>query len=198
MLKIHGDARTGNGYKVRLLLRVLGREHQWIAGDSLGGEPRSAVDPAGAEEPMLELEDGSRLWGGNAILNRLAAGSALLPREAHLRTQVLQWQCFERYSHEPYIIARARSLQVSPDSPPSRREHHQACHARGHEALKLMEQQLRRTSYLVGEDYTIADIALYASTHVAQEGGFDLGAYPAIRAWLQRVASHPRHIGMHD
>ncbi|MEX6503297.1 glutathione S-transferase family protein [Pseudomonas zhanjiangensis] len=197
MLKVYGDYRSGNGYKVRLLLQVLGREHRWIAGDGLGGEPHRTNDLAGAEEPVVELECGSCLRGANAILNRLAAGSALLPRVPYLRTQVLQWQFFEQYSHEPNV-ALARFIQLYQGLPEARREEYAACKARGYKALKVMEQQLRRTPYLVGDDYSIADIALYAYTHVAHQGGFDLGAYPAICAWLQRVARHPRHIDMHD
>jgi glutathione S-transferase len=82
--------------------------------------------------------------------------------------------------------------------PEARLDEYQVCHVRGHKALKVMEQQLQRTAYLVGEQYSIADIALYAYTHVADQGGFDLGDYPAIRAWMDRVASHPRHVGMFD
>ncbi|MNQ55979.1 Disulfide-bond oxidoreductase YfcG [compost metagenome] len=90
----------------------------------------------------------------------------------------------------------ARFIQLYQGQPEARRKEYEECHIRGHKALKVMEQQLQRTSYLVGEQYSIADIALYAYTHVADEGGFDLGPYPSIRTWLDRVASHPRHVGM--
>ncbi|MCY1552457.1 hypothetical protein D9M68_888530 [compost metagenome] len=92
----------------------------------------------------------------------------------------------------------ARFIQLYQGLPEERRAEYEVCHKRGHKALRVMEQQLQSTPYLVGDRYTIADIALYAYTHVAHEGGFDLGGYPAIQAWLQRVASHPRHVGMLD
>jgi glutathione S-transferase len=143
----------------------------------------------------LELEDGTFLWESNAILNFLADGSAFIPTEPRLRTQMLQWQFFEQYSHEPYV-AVARFIQLYQGLPEARRAEYEECHVRGHKAFKVMEQQLQRTPYLVGEQYTLADIALYAYTHVADEGGFDLSAYPAINAWLDRVASHPQHVSM--
>ena len=147
--------------------------------------------------PVLELEDGSCLWESNAILNYLAEGSEFLPTDPRLRTQVLQWQFFEQYSHEPFI-AVARYIKVYLGMPEERREEYEAKQLDGYHALNVMEQQLLRTPYLVGDHYSIADVALYAYTHVAEEGGFDLGGYPAIRQWLQRVASHPRHVGMYD
>ncbi len=117
--------------------------------------------------------------------------------EPRLRTQVLQWQFFEQYSHEPYV-AVARFIQLYQGLPAERQKEYEECHVRGYKALKVMELQLSRTPYLVGEHYSIADIALYAYTHVADEGGFDLTPYPAVRGWLERVASHPRHVGMLD
>ncbi|MES2818952.1 MAG: glutathione S-transferase family protein [Pseudomonadota bacterium] len=198
MYKVYGDYRSGNCYKVKLMLHLLGLSSKWVAVDILKGETQTpaflAMNPNG-KIPVLQFEDGGCLWESNAILNFLAEGSAFLPSEPRLRTQVLQWQFFEQYSHEPYI-AVARFIQLYQGLPEARREEYLACQARGHKALKVMEQQLERTPYLVGEQYSIADIALYAYTHVAHEGGFDLEAYPAIRAWLARVAEHPRHVGM--
>jgi glutathione S-transferase len=110
---------------------------------------------------------------------------------------VLQWQFFEQYSHEPYI-AVARFIRLYLDLPEERRAEYEAKRAGGYRALDVMEQQLQHTPFLVGERYSIADITLYAYTHVADEGGFELDAYPAIRGWLRRVASHPRHVGMLD
>ncbi|PYC21045.1 glutathione S-transferase [Aquipseudomonas alcaligenes] len=200
MLKVYGDYRSGNCYKVKLMLHLLGREYQWLPVDILKGETQTeaflAKNPNG-KIPVLELEDGTCLWESNAILNFLADGSAFIPSEPRLRTQMLQWQFFEQYSHEPYV-AVARFIQLYLGLPEARREEYEVCQVRGRKALKVMEQQLQRTPYLVGEQYTIADIALYAYTHVAHEGGFDLSAYPAIQAWLARVASHPRHVGMFD
>ena len=198
MLKVYGDYRSGNCYKVKLMLHLLGREYEWLPVDILKGETQTeaflAKNPNG-KIPVLELEDGTCLWESNAILNFLADGSAFIPSEPRLRTQMLQWQFFEQYSHEPYV-AVARFIQLYLGLPEARREEYEVCQVRGRKALKVMEQQLQRTPYLVGEQYTIADIALYAYTHVAHEGGFDLSGYPAINAWLARIASHPRHVTM--
>ena len=198
MLKVYGDYRSGNCYKVKLMLHLLGREYEWLPVDILKGETQTeaflAKNPNG-KIPVLELEDGTFLWESNAILNFLADGSEFIPNEPRLRTQMLQWQFFEQYSHEPYV-AVARFIQLYQGMPEARREEYEVCHVRGHKAFRVMEQQLQRTPYLVGEQYTLADIALYAYTHVAHEGGFDLSGYPAINAWLARVASHPRHVTM--
>nr|WP_286945712.1 glutathione S-transferase family protein [Pseudomonas sp. UBA6718] len=198
MLKVYGDYRSGNCYKVKLMLHLLGREYQWLPIDILKGETHTAEflakNPNG-KIPVLELEDGTFLWESNAILNFLADGSEFIPNEPRLRTQMLQWQFFEQYSHEPYV-AVARFIQLYQGMPEARREEYEVCHVRGHKAFRVMEQQLQRTPYLVGEQYTLADIALYAYTHVAHEGGFDLSGYPAINAWLARIASHPRHVTM--
>ncbi|MDP3365502.1 MAG: glutathione S-transferase family protein, partial [Pseudomonas sp.] len=176
MFKVYGDYRSGNCYKVKLMLHLLGKEYQWIPIDILKGETQSeaflAKNPNG-KIPVLELEDGTCLWESNAILNFLADGSDFLPSEPRLRTQVLQWQFFEQYSHEPYV-AVARFIQLYLGMPEERREEHARCLKLGYKALKVMERQLERTSYLVGEQYSIADIALYAYTHVADEGGFSL------------------------
>ena len=198
MLKVYGDYRSGNCYKVKLMLHLLGREYQWLPIDILKGETQTAEflakNPNG-KIPVLELEDGTFLWESNAILNFLADGSEFIPNEPRLRTQMLQWQFFEQYSHEPYV-AVARFIQLYQGMPEVRREEYEVCHVRGHKAFRVMEHQLQRTPYLVGEQYTLADIALYAYTHVAHEGGFDLSGYPAINAWLARIASHPRHVTM--
>ena len=200
MLKVYGDYNSGNCYKIKLMLHLLGLEYQWHAVDILKGETETpqflAKNPNG-KVPVLELEDGTCLWESNAILNYLADGSEFLPTEPRLRTQVLQWQFFEQYSHEPYI-AVARFIQFYLGLPQARLEEYRALQKRGYKALDVMEQQLARTPYLVGEHYSIADVTLYAYTHVAHQGGFELGAYPSIQAWLQRVASHPHHVTMLD
>ena len=200
MYKVYGDYRSGNCYKIKLMLELLGLPYEWVAVDILKGETQSeaflAKNPNG-KIPVLEREDGTCLWESNAILNFLADGSEFLPTEPRLRTQVLQWQFFEQYSHEPYV-AVARFIQLYQGLPAERQKEYEECHVRGYKALKVMELQLSRTPYLVGEHYSIADIALYAYTHVADEGGFDLTPYPAVRGWLERVASHPRHVGMLD
>ena len=196
MYQVHGDRRSGNCYKVVLMLHLLGMEYRWHEVDILAGETRTeaflAKNPNG-KIPVLELEDGTCLWESNAILNFLAEGSPYLPREPRLRTQVLQWQFFEQYSHEPYV-AVARFIQLYQGLPEARRAEHQRCLERGYRALAVMEQQLQRTPFLVGEGYSIADIALYAYTHVAHEGGFVLDDFPAIRGWLAQVAAQPGHV----
>lgn len=198
MYKVYGDVISGNCYKVKLILELLGQPYQWVPVDILKGETQSeaflALNPNG-KIPVLELEDGTTLWESNAILNFLAEGSDLLPTEPRLRTQVLQWQFFEQYSHEPYV-AVARFIKHYQGMPAERAEEYQVCLVRGYKALRVMEQQLSRTPYLVGDAYSIADIALYAYTHVAEEGGFDLSGFPAIQAWMARVAAHPRHVSI--
>ena len=200
MLKVYGDYNSGTCYKIKLMLHLLGLEYEWLPVDILKGETETpeflAKNPNG-KVPVVELEDGTCLWESNAILNYLADGSEFLPSEARLRTQVLQWQFFEQYSHEPYI-AVARFIQFYLGLPEERLEEYRKLQKRGYRALTVMEQQLARTPYLVGEHYSIADVTLYAYTHVAHQGGFDLSGYPAIQAWLARVASHPRHVAMLD
>ena len=200
MYKVYGDYRSGNCYKIKLMLHLLGLPYAWQAVDILNGDTQTeaflAKNPNG-KIPVLELEDGTCLWESNAILNFLADGSRFLPSEPRLRTQVLQWQFFEQYSHEPYI-AVARFIQLYQGLPAERQHEYEKLQKRGYKALDVMEQQLSRTPYLVGEQFSIADIALYAYTHVAYEGGFDLVRYPAIQAWIQRVQSQPGYIGMFD
>lgn len=200
MYKVYGDYRSGNCYKVKLMLHLLELPYEWVPVNILRGETREEaflkLNPNG-KIPVLQLDDGACLWESNAILNFLAEGSEFLPSDARLRTQVLQWQFFEQYSHEPFL-AVARYIKVHLGMPEERREEYEAKRYDGYHALNVMEQQLVRTPFLVGDHYSIADVALYAYTHVAEEGGFELEGYPAIRAWLQRVASHPRHIGMFD
>ena len=198
MPKVFGDHRSGNCYKVELMLHLLGQGYAWQAVDMLNGETREepflTINPNG-KIPVLELDDGTHLWESNAILNYLADGSAFLPSEPRLRTQVLQWQFFEQYSHEPYV-AVARKIKKFYNMPAERAEEYAFCISRGYKALGVMEQQLARTAFLVGDHYSIADIALYAYTHIADEGGFDLNDYPAVRAWMARVAAQPGHVKM--
>lgn len=200
MYKVYGDYNSGNCYKIKLMLNLLGIEYQWVAVDILGGETETpeflAKNPNG-KIPVLELEDGTFLWESNAILNFLADGSQYLPGEPRLRTQVLQWQFFEQYSHEPYI-AVARFIQFYLGMPEERLKEYRTLHKAGYRALKVMEQQLQRTPFLVGDTCSIADIALYAYTHVAHQGGFDLESYPAIQQWLERVTQQPGYVGMLD
>jgi glutathione S-transferase len=200
MYKVYGDYNSGNCYKIKLMLALLGIEYEWVPVDLLGGETQTTAflekNPNG-KIPVLELEDGTCLWESNAILNFLADGSAYLPTEPRLRTQVLQWQFFEQYSHEP-CIAVARFIQFYLGLPEERLKEYRSLHKAGYRALAVMERQLGRTPFLVGDSFSIADIALYAYTHVAHEGGFDLLPYTSIRQWLNRVQQQPGYVGMLD
>ncbi|GGJ91181.1 glutathione S-transferase family protein [Pseudomonas matsuisoli] len=197
-MRLYGDASSGNCYKVQLLLSLLDRPYEWVPVDILHGDTRAesfrAKNPNG-KIPVLELDDGRTLWESNAILNFLAKGTALLPSDPWLHSKILQWQFFEQYSHEPYI-AVARFINVYLGMPPERRDEFEQKRAGGYRALDVMERQLSQTPYLVGDTYSIADISLYAYTHVAEEGGFELSGYPAIQDWMARVADQPRHVPM--
>jgi len=198
MYKVYGDIISGNCYKIKLLMSLLDIEHEWIEMDLLKGEARTdefkSKNP-NAKTPTLELDDGSYLWESNAILNFLAHGTPFLPNAPLTRAKVLQWQFFEQYSHEPYI-AVARFIAKYLGMPEDRRDEFNAKQKGGHKALAVMEQQLRQSTYFVEDHYSIADISLYAYTHVAHEGGFDLAHYPEILAWMQRIEAHPKHVTM--
>jgi len=196
MFTVYGTADSGNCYKVKLALEQLGLPYRWVEVDSTRGETRTAEflarNPNG-KVPTLELEDGAFLPESNAILHYLADGSALLPAGRLERARVLQWMFFEQYSHEPYVaVARSILRNTPPDSP--RRAELPRLRERGHQALAVMEGHLARRPFFVGERYSIADIALYAYTHCAADGGFDLGRYPSVQAWLARVRTQPRHV----
>ncbi len=187
---------SGNGYKTRLLMALLGINYRFVPVDIMAGESRQAAhlarNPLG-KIPVLELEPGRYLAESNAILLFLAEGTRFLPDERWLRAQVYQWLFFEQYSHEPNIaVARFWLIHTEMDEQktallPER-------HAEGHRALAVMEATLAGAGFLVGGAYSIADISLYAYTHVADEGGFDLAGYPGIRAWLERVRAQDGHI----
>ena len=194
-LRLYDYLESGNGYKVRLLLHQLGVPFERVELDIVKGETRTPAflgkNPNG-RIPTLELEDGTCLPESNAILWYLAEGTPFLSGERLARAQALSWMCFEQYSHEPNIATlrfwtHAGFLEQRAALVPGKRE-------AGVAALGVMEGHLARRAFFVGERYTIADIALYAYTHVAEEGGFALAAYPAIRAWLARVAGQPRHV----
>lgn len=192
-MKIYGDTQSGNCYKVQLVCQLLNIDHQWIDVDILAGDTKSddflKKNPNG-KIPLLELDSGETLSESNAIINYLAFGSDLYPNDRLAQARVLQWQFFEQYSHEPFI-AVARFINKYLGLPAERADEYAAKQTGGHKALEVMEQQLAQTPFLTGENVTTADISLYAYTHVADEGGFELEAYPAIRAWLDRIAALP-------
>ncbi len=184
---------SGNGYKVRLLLKLLGIEYRLVEMDILKGETRKpeflAKNPNG-RIPLLELETGECLAESGAILNYLAEGTPFLPQDRLARAQVLQWMFFEQYSHEPFVAVARFIHEFEPKDSPRWLEV-PTLHEKGKAALGVMEDRLSTASFLVGEGPTIADIALYAYSHVADEGGFDLSSFPGIRRWFQRIESLP-------
>lgn len=195
MITIYGKRSSGNCYKLQLLLDQLGRDYRWVEVDSTKGETRTAEyltkNPNG-KVPLLELDDGRRLAESNAILCYLAEGTPLLPSDTWLRAQTLQWLFFEQYSHEPYIaVARFISLYLPADH--SRQAELPKLYEQGAKALAVMESHLVSHAWLAGDRYSIADIALYAYTHCAADGGFDLAVYPSVSAWLARVKALPGH-----
>jgi len=199
-MKIYGDIQSGNCYKVKLVTALLGIEHEWVEIDILAKQTQSdsfLEKNPNAKIPLLELDDGRFISESNAILNFLAAESELAGSDLYQSIKIQQWQFFEQYSHEPYI-AVARFIAKYLGLPDDRKTEYEAKQKGGHKALAVMEQQLAQTPYLVGNKLTAADISLYGYTHVAHEGGFDLGAYPAIQQWIKRIQSHPRYIGMCD
>ena len=195
MLTLYDFLSSGNGYKVRLLLTQLGLPFRYVDVDVIAGETRQpdylAVNRNG-RIPALRFEDGRILSESNAILFHMARGSALLPDDPWQQAQVLQWMFFEQYDHEPNVAVARFWLHLQDPEP--YRDQLPEKHEKGYRALGVMEARLAEAPYLVGESYSVADIALYAYTHVCDEGGFDLADYPAIRAWLARVADQPDHI----
>ena len=197
-LIVFGDSRSGNCYKVRLLCAELGIEYEWREVDILAGETRTpsflALNPNG-KIPLLVIDGQLCLPESNAILSYLAEGRALAGTTRYARAEILAWMFFEQYSHEPYI-ATSRFIVKYLGEPPERKADLEARSEPGYRALGIMEQRLARHPYLAGVDYSLADIALFAYTHVADEGGFDLSGYPAIGAWIERVRARPRFLPM--
>ncbi len=200
MYKLYDFRPSGNGYKVRLILSQLGIAYEYIEKDILQQETRTpeflAINPNG-RIPVLELEPGLYLSESNAILIYLSEGTPYLPAERLERAYVMQWLFFEQYSHEPYI-ATSRFLLHYKSQDPAEIEQYRAVieqkRAPGYAALAVLEHRLSDHPFLVGDRHSIADIALYAYTHVADEGGFELNRFPAILAWLTRVQAQPNHL----
>ena len=197
-MKIYGDIYSGNCYKLKLLCSILSIEHEWIAVDILKGETKTSeflqMNPDG-KIPLLVTSDGNYLAESNAILFYLALNSHLLPTDDLPLARVLQWQFFEQHGHEPYI-AVARFIMRYLGTPEEKRAELQTKQVGGYRALDVMETHLTKSDYLVGNHCTIADISLYAYTHVADEGGFDLSEYPSIIDWLGRIRSLDGYVSM--
>lgn len=197
MIRLYGMTGSGNCYKPALLMHQLGAAFEWVEVDILSGASRKpeflALNPNG-KVPLLEV-DGRHLAESNAMLCYLAEGTPLLPEDRWARAKVLEWLFFEQYSHEPYI-ATVRFWVYYQNRGEALRDKIAEAMQKGYAALAVMEEQLERTPFLSGEHYTIADIALYAYTHVAEQGGYTLERYPGVREWLARVAAQPRHVPM--
>lgn len=202
MLRLHQMQVSGNCYKVRLAAHQLDVPLKLIDYPLLAGKTRQpeflSKNPNG-RVPLLELEDGRVLAESDAILFYLAEDSDLLPSDRWGRAQALQWMFFEQYSHEPYIAVARYWLAFAPKEELEKKRHLvPEWHAKGDAALDVMETHLARHAWFAGERYSVADIALYGYTHVAADGGFDLARYPAVSAWLARVAAQPGHIALMD
>jgi glutathione S-transferase len=195
-MRLYHMQNSGNCYKVRLAAHQLGLPLELIEVDILAGETRQAPflarNPNG-RVPLLELDDERLLPESNAILFYLAEGTHLVPADRFTRAQALQWMCFEQYSHEPYIAVARVWWSLKPGGREAKKHQFREWHDKGHAALSVMDEHLARHDFFAGA-YSIADIALYAYTHVAPEGDFDLSRYKALSAWLRRVAHEPRHI----
>jgi glutathione S-transferase len=198
MITIYGFSPSGNCHKLRVLLGHLGRDYRWVETDSAHGATRTpqylAKNPNG-KVPMIETDDGRIMVESNAILCWLADGTKYFAGDAWQRAQTLAWMFFEQYSHEPYIaVARFICGWTPMDSP--RRAELQKLRERGDAALRVMEKHLAVNAWFSSLGYGLADIALFAYTHCAEDGGFDLARYPAVQGWLARVRAQPGFVPM--
>jgi glutathione S-transferase len=196
---LYNSQVSGNCWKVRQILTHLGLEFETREMDVIDRSDRPEVlgglNPA-LRVPTLVLDDGRPLGESDAILTYFAEGTPYLPEDRYERAQVMQWLFFEQYSHEPNIAVARFLVSVAPGEPTEAQL--AGVHAGGYKALDAMEAHLASREFLVADRYTIADIALYAYTHVAADGGFDMSRYPAIRDWLDRVAAQPGHRTLED
>jgi len=197
-MRLYDFLPSGNGYKVRLTLRWLGIAFEYREVDILGSESRTqsflAMNPFG-QIPVLELDDGTFLRESTAICAYLAEGTPLFPQDKLTRARILEWMGFEQ-THVDGVISRARFRRLFPHAIPTREEEFVAWYAEGKEVLEVLDSHLGGHEFLVDERFTIADITLYAYTHVADQGGFDLARFPAVTAWLNRVKMQPGHVLM--
>ncbi|MGK7874929.1 MAG: glutathione S-transferase family protein [Xenococcaceae cyanobacterium] len=196
MLRLYDFLPSGNCYKVRLLLTQIGIPFEKIEINILKGESQTpeflSKNPNG-RIPVLETENGQLLSESNAILFYLSEGTEFFPNDPFERAKVMQWLFFEQYSHEPYIATSRYWISILGKADEYRDAIKQKSEP-GYAALSVIEKHLTDRRFFVGDRYTIADIGLFAYTHIADEGGFDLTRFPAILAWLERVKAQPRHI----
>lgn len=200
MYRVYGDSISGNCYKIKLVLHELDLPYEWEEIDILSGDTRRpgflARNPNG-KVPVLDVEGQGSLAESNAILLYLADGTHLVPTDPYQRALLWQWLFFEQYSHEPYI-ATSRFIVRYLGRPADREEELQARRTPGYRALDVMERRLGNHDFLVADQYTVADIALFAYTHVADEGGFSLDAHPAIRDWVDRIRAREAFLPMYS
>lgn len=193
MITVYGMRVSGNCWKASQILRLTGHEFYWVETDTQNGDTATqafrALNPQG-EVPVVVLDDGTVLTQSNAILAHFAEGTAWMPAPGLARTRVLQWLFWEQYSHEPYI-AVARNLITYRGQKQAQAERLALCAERGAKALGVMEQRLAGHDFLIDAGPSVADLALFAYTHVADEGEFELAAYPGVAAWVARVAALP-------
>jgi glutathione S-transferase len=193
VITVYGMAESGNCWKVAQILRLTGRDYRWVEVNANKGETRTpeflARNPVG-KIPAAELDDGTILIESNAMLAHFAEGTKWLPPPGLPRTRVFEWLFFEQYSHEPNI-AVARNIISHLRTAAQNTERLEQCRNGGERALGVMELRLARNDWLTDAGPTIADLALFAYTHVADEGGFDLERWPGVAAWVQRVAAIP-------
>lgn len=200
MHTLYNMQNSGNCYKLRLAMTQLAQPYRLEDIDILKGESRTpaflAMNPNG-RIPLLQLADGRFLPESNAALYYLAEGTPLLPDDRFERAQTLQWMFFEQYSHEPYIAVARFWRTLVADGETLKRDRFPEWMERGHAALGVMDQYLAERAFFAGSAYSIADIALYAYTHMAEDGGFDLSGYAGILGWLERINGQPGHIDIH-
>ncbi len=197
---LYGDHRSGNCYKVVQILSHTGREFEWVETDVLKQETRSAAfltDNPNGKVPLLKFSDGRCLAESNAMLIHLAEGTRYLPDDSYQRALVYQWLFFEQYSHEPYIAVLRFLLHFDHGLVPGAARI-AMLKEKGEQALGVMDKVLSDQDFIAGDEYTIADIALFAYTHVAADGGFDIGNWPAVTAWLSRTSCISGHFDMLD
>lgn len=199
---LHQMQISGNCYKVRLAARQLGiplKLNQYTLESKRTWTPEFlAKNPIG-RVPLLETDDGRYLAESGAILFYLADGTKLMPSDGWARAKMLEWMSFEQYEHEPYVAVARRWLAFEPKEALEKKLHLvPEWHAKGNAALSIMERHLEKEDWFAGGRYSIADIALYAYTHVAADGGFDLARYPAVTAWMERIVAQPGYIPLSE
>jgi glutathione S-transferase len=202
MLTLHNMQMSGNCYKVRLVAKQLNISIRLLDYPVNARKTRTpeflAKNPNG-RVPLLELDDGRTLAESNAITSYLARDSTLIPRDPWAHAKMLEWMFFEQYSHEPYIaVARFWFTEGPKDEFEKKRHLVPEWHEKGNAALAVMEKHLSQQNWFAGNSYSLADVALYGYTHAADEGGFKLSNYPAVCAWLKRVAAQPGHIPLSE